>query len=152
MVINCDMVVANSKAFLALPDVKVGLTGFGGTFPRLVKRIGRNRAMDMCLTGRNVGVEEAHRWGLVDRIVDEALGQTTLAVTVELAKEIAANSPDAIIATRDGLMSGEDGDGAFEAGRAFQKKWLPIVNMENCLEGIDAFNKRRKPIWKDSKL
>jgi enoyl-CoA hydratase/carnithine racemase len=58
MVINCDMVVASSKAFLALLDVKVGLTGFGGMFPRLVHRIGRNRATDMCLTGRNIGVEE----------------------------------------------------------------------------------------------
>lgn len=48
MVINCDMVVADSRAFLALPDVKVGLTGFGGTFPRLVRRVGRNRATDMC--------------------------------------------------------------------------------------------------------
>jgi enoyl-CoA hydratase/carnithine racemase len=136
MVINCDMVVANSKAYLALPDVKVGLTGFGGTFPRLVRRIGKNRATDMCLTGRNVGVEEAHRWGLVDRIVDESKGKTTVEVAIELAKEIASHSPDAIIATRDGLMAGEDGMDAVEAGRTFQKKWLPIVLMENCLEGI----------------
>jgi enoyl-CoA hydratase/carnithine racemase len=41
MVVNCDMVVASSKAFLALPDVKVGLTGFGGMFPHLMHRIGR---------------------------------------------------------------------------------------------------------------
>lgn len=152
MVINCDMVVANSKAYLALPDVKVGLTGFGGTFPRLVRRVGRGRATDMCLTGRNVGVDEAYGWGLVDRVVDESQGTTTLEVAIELAKEIAANSPDAIIATRDGLMAGEDGVDADEAGRAFQKKWQPLVNMENCLEGIAAFNQRRKPNWKDSKL
>ena len=152
MVIACDMVVANSTAFLALPDVKVGLTGFGGTFPRLVRRVGRNRASDMCLTGRNVSVQEAYQWGLVDRIVDESQGKTTVDVAIELAKEIAVNSPDAIIATRDGLMAGEDGDGSVEAGRAFQRKWLPIVNMENCVEGINAFNERRKPRWKYSKL
>jgi len=152
MVINCDMVVASSKAFLALPDVKVGLTGFGGTFPRLVHRIGRNRATDMCLTGRSIGVEEAYRWRLVDQIVDESKGKKTVDVVIELAKEIAANSPDAIIATSDGLMAGEYGIGSVEAARVFQKKWPPIVNMENCLKGIEAFNQRRKPRWKDSKL
>jgi enoyl-CoA hydratase/carnithine racemase len=132
--------------------VKVGLTGFGGAFPRLVRRVGRNRAMDMCLTGRNVSAKEAAGWGLVDRVVDEALGKSTLEVAIGLAREIAANSPDAIIATKDGIMSGEDGQGAFEAGRAFQRKWLKIVNMENCLEGIEAFNQRRRPRWKESKL
>lgn len=153
MVISCDMVIANSTAYLALPDVKVGLTGFGGTFPRLARRIGRNRAMDMCLTGRNVSVSEAATWGLVDRVVDEKeSGRTTLEVAVELAREIAANSPDAVIATRDGVMSGEEGGGAFEAGRIFQEKWRKIVNMENCLEGIEAFNQRRRPRWVDSKL
>jgi enoyl-CoA hydratase/carnithine racemase len=152
MVINCDMVVANSTAYLALPDVKVGLTGFGGTFPRLARRVGRNRAMDMCLTGRNISVQEAANWGLVDRVVDESLGRTTLEVAAELAKEIAGYSPYAVIATRDGVMRGEEGDGAEEAGRGFQGEWLRIVGMENAVEGVEAFNQRRKPRWKDSKL
>jgi enoyl-CoA hydratase/carnithine racemase len=69
----------------------------------------------------------------VDRIVDKSKGKKTVDVAIELAKEIAANSPDAIIATRDGLMAGECGIGSVEAGRAFQEKCLPIVNMEELL-------------------
>jgi enoyl-CoA hydratase/carnithine racemase len=153
MVINCDMVVASKDATLALPDVKVGLTGFGGTFPRLARRVGRSRATDMCLTGRNVGAQEAWRWGLVDRVVDEEEGGGgVVEVAVKLAGQIAANCPDAIIATRDGLMMGEDGVGAFEAGKEFIQKWLWLVDGENCEEGINAFNQRRKPVWEPSKL
>lgn len=69
----------------------------------------------------------------MDRIVDESKGKKTVDVAIKLAKEIAANSPDPVIATRDGLMAGEDGVGSVEAGRAFQEKWLPIVNMEELL-------------------
>lgn len=154
MVINCDMVVASANATLALPDVKVGLTGFGGTFPRLVRRIGRNRATDMCLTGRNVSSNEAHSWGLIDRVVKP--GEDVVQAALNLAKQIAANSPDAIIATRDGLIMGEEGEsgagGALEAGKKFIEKWLWLANSENCVEGINAFNQRRAPRWKPSKL
>lgn len=150
MVINCDMVVASPKAYLALPDVKVGLTGFGGTFSRLVRRIGRSHATDMCLTGRNISAQEAFRWGLVDRISDDS--QNVLQVALDLAVRIASNSPDAIIATRDGIVSGEDALDSIEAGRAFIQKWLWLVNGENCQEGIRAFNEKRTPVWRVTKL
>jgi enoyl-CoA hydratase/carnithine racemase len=171
MVINCDMVVASPKAYLGLPDVKVGLTGknllamisseistnytqqllgFGGTFPRLVRRIGRSRATDMCLTGRNISAEEAFRWGLVDRVADE--GQDIVQVALHLATQIAANSPDAIIATRDGMLAGEDALDSIEAGKNFIRKWVYIVNGDNCQEGIRAFNERRPPVWRPTKL
>ena len=126
MVINCDMVVASSKAYLGLPDVKVGLTGLGGTFPRLVRRIGRSHATDMCLTGRNISAEEAFRWGLVDRVADE--GQDVGQVALHLATQISANSPDAIIATRDGLRAGEDTLDSTAAGKEF------IQNEELCFQ------------------
>lgn len=147
MVLGCDLVVTGPKASFNLPDVKVGLTGLGGAFPRLVHRIGRQRATDMVLTGRVIGVSEAQSWGLVDRA-----GQDALEEAIKLAMEIVANSPDAIIASRDGLLMGEGAMGGREAGQAFIAKWLPIVNGENCQEGIDAFLERRKPIWKLSKL
>lgn len=148
MVLNCDMFVASKSATFAFPDVKVGLTGFGGAFPRLVQRIGRQRATDMTLTARTISVEEAEKWGLVDRIAEDAV-----TVAVDLAKAIVANSPDAIIATRDGMLMGESGMDAEEAGRLFIGRWLPrIMNGENIHEGIKAFNERRPPQWKKSFL
>jgi enoyl-CoA hydratase/carnithine racemase len=154
MVINCDMVIAAANATLALPDVKVGLTGFGGTFPRLVQRIGRNRATDMCLTGRNISADEAYRWGLINQVVEP--GEDVVMAALDLAKQVAANSPDAIIATRDGLIMGEGSEsgtgGALDAGKKFIKKWLWLVDSENCVEGINAFNQRRVPRWKPTKL
>jgi enoyl-CoA hydratase/carnithine racemase len=61
VLINCDMVFCSPYSTLSLPDVKVGLTLLGGTLPLLVRKIGRGRATDMVLTGRNVRAEEAFK-------------------------------------------------------------------------------------------
>ena len=104
----------------------------------------------MCLTGRNISADEALRWGLVDRVEDE--GQDVVQTALHLATQIAANSPDAIIATRDGLLAGEDALDATEAGKCFVSRWLWLVNGENCQEGIRAFNERRPSVWRPTKL
>lgn len=142
--INCDMVICSPKATFAFPDVKVGLSLLGGTLPLLVQKIGRGHATDMTLTGRNVGPEEALRWGLVDRVVEDPLKEA-----VEVAKMIAANSPDAVWATREGIFLGMSGKDSFEAGKEFQDKyWGPFLREgNNSKEGIAAFLERRRPIW-----
>ena len=65
----CSLRVAGSSARLGLPEVKLGLIpGAGGT-QRLPHLVGRGRALDIMLTGREVDAEEALRIGLVDRLV-----------------------------------------------------------------------------------
>jgi enoyl-CoA hydratase/carnithine racemase len=150
MVISCDMVIASKNATLALPDTKVGLTLLGGCLPRLVRTIGRQRATDMCLTGRPIKAEEAREWGLVSQVVEsEELMRTALGV----ARSIAANSPDALIATREGILMGLGAGGAEEVGLEFVSTWRGrLVEGENLAEGIKAFRERRKPNWKPSRL
>lgn len=80
------------------------------------------------------------------RIVDESKGKKTVDVAIELAREIAANSPDTIIATRDGLMAGEDGIGSVEAGRAFQEKMAT-----DCEYGGIAWRELRRLIRGENK-
>ncbi|KAG4432613.1 hypothetical protein IFR05_011909 [Cadophora sp. M221] len=142
--INCDMVICSPKAVFALPDVKVGLTLLGGTLPLLVQKIGRGHATDMVLTGRNVRAEEALQWRLVDRIVDDPVREA-----IEVAKSIAANSPDAVWVTREGIFLGLSGKDSFDAGREFQDKyWAPFLREgRNSKEGIVAFLEKRKPNW-----
>ena len=142
--INCDMVICSPKAVFSSADVKVGLSLLGGTLPLLVQKIGRGHTVDMTLTGRNIMPEEALRWGLVDRLADDPVTEA-----VEVAKSIAANSPDAVWATREGIFLGMSGKDSFEAGKEFQDKyWEPFLKKgQNVKEGIAAFLERRKPNW-----
>src|SRR5271156_2858408 len=87
----CSLRVAGSSARLGLPEVKLGLIpGAGGT-QRLPHLVGRGRALDIMLTGREVDAEEALRIGLVDRLVPAG---TAAEAARELARELcAASSP-----------------------------------------------------------
>lgn len=144
VLINADMVFCSPSATLALPDVKVGLTLLGGTLPLLVRKIGRGNATDMVLTGRNVSPEEALRWGLVDRVVDDPVAEA-----VKTAKLMVMGSPDAVWASREGILMGLGGKDVYEAGKEFQEMfWAPFLREgRNSKEGVSAFVERRKPHW-----
>ncbi|TAQ88828.1 hypothetical protein B7494_g2829 [Chlorociboria aeruginascens] len=150
MIINADIVVADAGAVFALPEVKVGVVALAGALPRLVRTIGRQRAMEMVLTGRNVGAEEAERWGVVNRVVES--GQC-VAEALGIARVIAGNSPDSVLVSREGVKLGWDGVGAEEGTRLLEENWYGrIEGGTNMKEGIRAFVEKRQPVWVPSKL
>ncbi|KAF2091695.1 enoyl-CoA hydratase [Saccharata proteae CBS 121410] len=150
IIINCDIVLASSSATFALPEVKRGVVALAGALPRLVRTVGKQRAMEMALTGRIVPAQEAKDWGLVNKVVGD--GQVVDAA-VEMAKLIAENSPDAVIVSREGIKMGWEGMGAEEATRLWQESWYPrLLQGENMKEGIRAFVEKRSPVWKAAKL
>lgn len=116
LIVNCDLIVAAKKALFSLPEVKRGVVAFAGALPRIIRTIGKPRAMEMALTGRTVSAEEAERWGLVNKVVGDRDGEVVEAA-VEYAKMIADNSPDAVIVSREGVKMGWEGVGAEEATR-----------------------------------
>ena len=92
----CTMRVAAAGARLGLPEVKLGLIpGAGGT-QRLPRLVGRGRALDIMLTGRQVEADEAFWIGLVDRFAEP--GETARAAAWQLAHELAAASTPAQLA------------------------------------------------------
>ncbi|KAJ9635918.1 hypothetical protein H2199_008272 [Coniosporium tulheliwenetii] len=94
IIINCDMVLASPSATFALPEVKRGVVALAGALPRLIRTVGRPRAMEMALTGRTVSAKEAESWGLINRVVEEG---GVVEAAVEMAKSVAENSPDAVV-------------------------------------------------------
>ncbi|KAL2217940.1 enoyl-CoA hydratase [Thermoascus aurantiacus ATCC 26904] len=153
LVINADLVLASRRhAYFALPEVKRGVVAIAGGLPRLVRTVGKQRAMEMALTGRNVSAEEAERWGLVNELVD---GEADAVVkrAVEVAETIAANSPDAVIVSREGVKMGWEGVGAEDGSRLLIDAWeRRLYEGENMKEGVRAFVEKRAPRWVDSKL
>ncbi|KAJ5172632.1 Crotonase core [Penicillium capsulatum] len=160
MIINSDLVVAASRAVFGLPEVKRGVVALAGALPRLVRTVGKQRAMEMVLTGRMVEAVEAERWGLVNEVVeggdaegDEVVGEKVVRRAVEIAGEIAGNSPDAVLVSREGVKLGWEGIGADEATGMLNETWVKrLYEGENIKEGLRAFVEKRKPVWVDSKL
>ncbi|PGH09907.1 hypothetical protein AJ80_07617 [Polytolypa hystricis UAMH7299] len=151
MAINCDMIVASASASFCLPEVKRGVTPFGGALPRLMRIAGRQRATEMALTGRPVTAHEFKEWGACNVVVER--GQDVVDRAVELAKLVAANSPDAVIITREGLKMGYESLGVGDSSRLFLEGWSKrIYEGRNMQEGLDAFTEKRAPLWMDSKL
>ncbi|CAK4030755.1 Enoyl- hydratase, mitochondrial [Lecanosticta acicola] len=152
MIINCDLVVAAKKATFALPEVKIGVVAAAGALPRLIRTVGRPRAMELALTGRPISADEALEWGMINKVVGDKEGEVVEA-SIEYAKLIAANSPDAVIVSREGIKLGWEGMGADEATRYALEYWQPRLQAgDNLKEGVRAFVEKRKPKWKGSKL
>jgi enoyl-CoA hydratase/carnithine racemase len=93
----CDFIIAADNAKFGQPEINLGVSpGAGGT-QRLTRFIGKSKAMDMVLTGRNMDAAEAERCGLVSRVTPLA---ELLPTALETAKKIASLSPNAVMLTK----------------------------------------------------
>ncbi len=96
----CDMVVAADDATFGQPEIKIGIMpGAGGT-QRLTRALGKAKAMELILTGRNLSALEAYERGLVSQIVAR---EETLPAALALAAEIASMPPLAVRAAKEAV-------------------------------------------------
>ncbi|WP_316574866.1 enoyl-CoA hydratase [Nocardia canadensis] len=135
----CDILIAADTAQFGQPEIKLGvIPGIGGS-QRLTRAVGKAKAMDLVLTGRNMGAEEAERAGLVSRIVpaDDLLG-----VAAEVAETIAAKSlPVAMIAKEAVNRSFET---TLAEGIRFERRvFHSLFAIEDQKEGMNAFVDKR---------
>ncbi|CAD6568772.1 MAG: hypothetical protein ASARMPREDX12_001832 [Alectoria sarmentosa] len=158
MIANCDIVLASPSALFALPEVKRGVVAIAGALPRLARAVGRMRAMEMALTGRNVGAEEAKAWGLCNEVSQKdgdglAVEGGVVRLAVQWAGEVGKYSPDSVIVSKEGVELGWEGIGVEEGSqRLVDGLWKKIEGGENMMEGIRAFVEKRNARWVDSKL
>jgi enoyl-CoA hydratase/carnithine racemase len=144
------MAVASPTASFSLPEVNVGLYAAAGGLPRLVHTLGMFLASEIALTGRRL-TAEALSFRLINRI---SLSQESLLdEAVELAKKVAAQSPDAIIVTRAGLREAWETASMENATKRVSERYdKGIFEGENVNIGLQAFKNKTKPEWKPSKL
>jgi enoyl-CoA hydratase/carnithine racemase len=152
MAINADIIVAAEDARFGLPESAIGVVAIAGALPRLVRTVGRQRASEIALIGRyDYTAEEMLRWGLVNKIVPK--GADVVAEALVWAAKIAANSPDSVIVTREGLKMGWESMGPIQGTEVVLKGMFGRMDgADNMAEGVNSFVQRRKPVWKDSKL
>lgn len=139
----CDLLTASRAAKFGLPEAKRSLVaGAGGLF-RLPQRIPRTIAMEYALTGEFFSADDAHRWGLVNRLVDPG---EALAAALELARKITESGPLAVRATKKIVRDG--GDWPAEERWARQEELMrPVMTSSDAREGAAAFAEKRPPVW-----
>lgn len=143
LALSCDLIVADSTAVFGLPEVTIGLVPGGGGTQLALRRLGPGRASDLVLTGRRVGADEAERIGLADRLVPAGSAAET---AVELAAQLAGNSPVAVRAAKRALRRGWGT--AIETGLEIEDAaWRSAAFSADRREGIAAFNEKRPPDW-----
>jgi enoyl-CoA hydratase len=135
----CDLRIASANAQLGQPEIKLGLIpGWGGT-QRLPRLVGTASALDLVLTGRVVGVQEAQQIGLVNRVVPE--GQA-LAAALDYAAQFAALPPLAVRYAKHAMLVGRDLD-LHEANGVEVEMFARAFDTEDRAEGLAAFLEKR---------
>ncbi len=143
----CNLRVATPNARMGLPEIKLGvIPGYGGT-QRLPRLVGEGRAMDIVLSGRAVGAEEAERIGLVNRIICQDGGDALEAGMAYLA-EITQFGLPAIGLAREAVQRALDTP--VSEGLKIEADLNTIAfQTEDAVEGLTAFLEKRKPAFKD---
>jgi enoyl-CoA hydratase len=144
LALACSIRLCSENAQFGAPEVKLGIIpGDGGT-QRLPRLVGLGRAMEMILTGDFIDAQEAHRIGLVNRVVsqeglmEEALG---------LAHKIAKRPPLAVQYAKEAVNRSQGGDSA--AGYALESYLHALTcTTEDKKEGVQAFLEKRKGAFK----
>ncbi len=141
LVMMCDIVIAGENAKFGQPEIKLGvIPGMGGS-QRLTRAIGKAKAMELILTGRTMGAEEAERAGLVSRIVPtESVLEEAMAVGVTIGSmslPIAMMAKEAVNAAYETML---------ENGIRFERRvFHATFATEDQKEGMSAFVEKRDP-------
>ncbi|MDQ1357110.1 MAG: hypothetical protein QOF81_2079 [Acidimicrobiaceae bacterium] len=144
LALACDLVVCSEDSVFAAPEIDIGLWPFMITVP-LVRSMPPKRALELMLTGRRVGADEAERMGFVNRVVPAA--QLDDAVR-DLATTLAAKSPVAMRLGRDSFYAVWD-MAAAEALAVLHPLLTVAVGTDDAKEGTAAFREKRPPEWPD---
>jgi enoyl-CoA hydratase/carnithine racemase len=141
LALGADFVYAARGARFALTEVTLGIMpGAMGT-QNLPRAVGVRRAKEVVLTGRAFGAEDAHAWGLVNRVCEP---DTLLEETLDTARAIAANAPIAVRQAKKSIGMATQTDLA--TGYAFEiEAYNRMVPTADRQEGVRAFNEKRRP-------
>jgi len=144
LVLCCDFAYASRAARFALTEVSLGIMPGGGGTQTLPRAVGERRAKELILASRPFTAEEALAWGVVNRLCEPG---RVVDETIEVATRIAGNAPLSVRAAKRAIAAGLQTD--LRSGLALEiEAYDKLVGTEDRREGINAFNEKRKPIFR----
>jgi enoyl-CoA hydratase/carnithine racemase len=142
--LGCDFVYASQSARFALTEVTLGIMpGAAGT-QLLPRAVGLRRAKEIILTGKPFDADQAEAWGMVNKVCTPHM---LLEEALETARTIAGNAPISVRQAKKAVTASTQMD--FKNGYDFEiEAYNRTIGTEDRHEGINAFNEKRKPIYK----
>lgn len=145
LALACDLRVAADDAFFASHFIKVGLSSCDvGTSYLLPRLVGPTMAAELMLTGRRFSADEAHRIGLLNRVVTR---DELLPTAHDLARQIADNSEYGVYMTKIGLWANLDAPSLRHAMELENRTQVLGTYTGNMSEAQQAFVEKRPPVW-----
>jgi enoyl-CoA hydratase/carnithine racemase len=137
----CDMIVASDSAEFGQPEILLGIIPGGGGTQRLARAMGKQRAMEIVLTGRRITAAEAERLGIVNQV---APAKAWLEAALELADVVAARPPLAVRLGKQAVLAAEEMP--LSAGLDHERRLYELaMATEDRVEGMNAFVEKRRP-------
>jgi enoyl-CoA hydratase/carnithine racemase len=141
LALACDMIVASEEAEFGQPEILLGIIPGGGGTQRLTRVMGKQRAMELVLTGRRISAAEAHELGIVSRL---APSDGWLDAALELATTIAERPPLAVRLGKQAVLAADEMP--ITAGLDHERRLYELaMATEDRVEGMNAFIEKRKP-------
>lgn len=141
LLLATDIRIATPSATFGLSEVARGVVAGNGGTQRMLEQLPYPIAMELLLTARRIDASTAERWGLVNRVVPP---EELLSTAFDVAREIAANAPLAVQATKELALRSRDVDRA--TGLRMEQTMNKLLQFtEDAKEGPAAFSERRKP-------
>ena len=139
----CDLIIAREGARFGTPEINVGVFPFM-IMALIYRNVGRKKTNELLLLGEQISAEEAHRIGIVNRVV---AAEEFDGAVAEWAHKLAAKSPVMMRLGKDAMFRQQDM--AFADAIDFLRAHLTIAfSTEDIQEGVKAFFEKREPEWK----
>jgi crotonobetainyl-CoA hydratase len=148
LALAADLIIASDDAQFFVPEATLGFIPDSGGVLRLPRRLPRSVAMDLLMTGRRMGVDEAKKYGLVNRTCSV---KNLKKQAIEWAHQIAQSAPLALSAIKSVIQQTEGMD--LESAYAYMRsgkidEYNRMLESEDANEGPLAFSENRAPKWK----
>jgi enoyl-CoA hydratase/carnithine racemase len=141
LALACDMIVASEEAQFGQPEIMLGIIPGGGGTQRLARVMGKQRAMELVLTGRRISASEANELGIVTKL---APPDGWLDAALELAATVAERPALAVRLGKQAVLAAEET--AMSAGLDHERRLYELaMATEDRVEGMTAFLEKRKP-------
>jgi len=142
----CDIIIAGASTKFGQPEIKLGtIPGVGGT-QRLTRALGKAKAMDLILTGRQITAKEAEQAGLVSRVVED---KDVLSTAINVAETICSYSKPIVGMAKECVNQALET--SLQEGVLFERKLFhSTFATTDQKEGMAAFIERRQPSFSDN--
>ena len=144
LALACDMIVCDESTRFGQPEITLGIIPGGGGTQRLARVLGKQRTMELVLTGRRISAQEAQEFGLVNVVAKK---REWLEQAMELARTVARRPPIAARLAKQAVLAADDA--GLSAGLEAERRLYELaMATEDRVEGMQAFLEKRRPDFK----